>query len=193
MGPGGGGNEQTGIGRNTDAGNQHFPGGIGFFAGGFVEPNPVEVGTAPAIGIVNAAVEYFGAGIEEPPLFGFVLFDQMLPGTPIGEFLKGGFDEVLVIGAEDGAVIPGLDAFNGLHASGSGFAGAETAEESFVTGRAGVKVSYCRGVGAVGFPSLAVRQIPNLRPGFRSPAGGSLAEFGQDGYFLLDGQVVEAL
>lgn len=83
MGPGGGGNEHTGIGGNADAGNQHFPGGSGFFAGGFIEPNPIEVGTTPAIGIVDAAVEYFCAGVEEPPFFGFVLFDEVFPGTPV--------------------------------------------------------------------------------------------------------------
>lgn len=176
-----------------DAGDQHFPGGIGFFAGSFIEPNPIEVGTAPAIGIINAAVEYFGAGIEEPPLFGFVLLDQMLPGTPIGEFLEGGFDEMLMVGADDGAVISGFGAFNGLDAASGGFAGAEAAQQGLIAGMAGVEVSYCRGVGAVGFPSLPIGQVPNLGPGFRSPAGGSLPEFGQNGYFLLDGQVVEAL
>lgn len=156
MGPGGGGDKQTGIGGNADSSNEHFPGGIGFFAGGFIEPNPIEVGTAPAIGIVDAAVEYFGAGVEEPPFFGFVLFYQMLPGAPIGEFLEGGFDEMLVIGADDGAVMAGADALNCFDAAGGGFAGAEAAEQGFVAGGAAMEVCYSPAIGAVGFPSLPV-------------------------------------
>lgn len=100
---------------------------------------------------------------------------------------------MLVIGADDGAVITGPDAFQGFDAAGGGFAGAEAAQQGLIAGRAGVEISYCRGVGAVDFPSLAVPQAADLRPSFRLAAEGSFAEFRQEGDFLLHGQVVEAL